>query len=82
MHHGNVKVSAIYADFVQCADYSVLAAAAATFKGLIGEGALIHHGEGDRVKESAVEDFHRAMQWLRDEAERTVSKQCYKGWAR
>ena len=27
-------------------------------------------GEGDRVKESAVTDFHHAMQWLRDEAER------------
>jgi hypothetical protein len=35
--------------------------------------------EGDRVKESAVDDFHHAMQWLRDEAERTVSKQRYKG---
>jgi DNA gyrase subunit B len=79
MHHGNVKVSAIDADFVQGADYSVLAAAAATFKGLIGEGAFIRRGEGDRVKESTVDDFHHAMQWLRDEAERTVSKQRYKG---
>jgi DNA gyrase subunit B len=79
MHHGNVKVSAIDADFVQGADYSVLAGAAATFKGLIGEGAFIRRGEGDRVKESTVDDFHHAMQWLRDEAERTVSKQRYKG---
>ncbi|MBC7454684.1 MAG: DNA gyrase subunit B, partial [Massilia sp.] len=79
MHHGNVKVSAIDADFVQGADYAVLAAAAATFQGLIGEGAFIRRGEGDRVKESAVVDFHHAMQWLRDEAERTVSKQRYKG---
>ena len=79
MHHGNVKVSAIDADFVQGADYAVLAAAAATFQGLIGEGAFIRRGEGDRIKESAVIDFHHAMQWLRDEAERTVSKQRYKG---
>jgi hypothetical protein len=42
MHHGNVKVSSIDADFVQGADYSVLAAAATTFKGLIGDGAFIH----------------------------------------
>ncbi|GGE91267.1 DNA topoisomerase (ATP-hydrolyzing) subunit B [Massilia psychrophila] len=79
MHHGNVKVSSIDADFVQGADYSVLAAAAATFKGLIGDGAFIRRGEGERIKESAVDDFHHAMGWLRDEAERTVSKQRYKG---
>src|SRR5476651_1763479 len=79
MHHGNVKVSAIDADFVQGADYNVLAAAAATFKGLIGEGAVVSRGEGERTKESAVVDFHHAMQWLRDEAERVVSKQRYKG---
>ncbi|HEY0589385.1 MAG TPA: hypothetical protein VGD52_24875, partial [Pseudoduganella sp.] len=47
--------------------------------GLIGEGAVIRRGEGERTKESAVVDFHHAMQWLRDEAERTVSKQRYKG---
>jgi DNA gyrase subunit B len=79
MHHGNVKVSAIDAAFIHGADYGVLANAAATFKGLIGEGAFIRRGEGERMKESAVADFHHAMQWLRDEAERTVSKQRYKG---
>ncbi|MES2743089.1 MAG: DNA topoisomerase (ATP-hydrolyzing) subunit B [Pseudomonadota bacterium] len=79
MHHGNVKVSAIDADFVDGADYAVLANAAATFKGLIGDGAFVRRGEGERMKESAVVDFHHAMQWLRDEAERTVSKQRYKG---
>ncbi|AKU23512.1 MULTISPECIES: DNA topoisomerase (ATP-hydrolyzing) subunit B [unclassified Massilia] len=79
LHHGNVKVSTIDADFVQGADYAVLAKAAATFTGLIGEGAVIRRGEGERTKDSAVVDFHHAMQWLRDEAERTVSKQRYKG---
>ena len=79
VHHGNVKVSSIDADFVQGADYNVLASAAATFKGLIGEGAYVRRGEGERTKESAVVDFHQAMQWLRDESERVVSKQRYKG---
>jgi len=79
MHHGNVKVSSIDADFVDGVDYSVLANAAATFKGLIGEGAFVRRGEGDRMKESAVVDFHQAMGWLRDEAERGVTKQRYKG---
>ena len=79
MHHGNVKVSSIDADFVDGIDYGVLANAAATFKGLIGEGAFVRRGEGDRMKESAVVDFHQAMGWLRDEAERGVTKQRYKG---
>jgi DNA gyrase subunit B len=79
LHHGNIKVSAIDADFVQGADYAALAQAAATFKGLLGAGAFVRRGEGERMKESAVTDFHHAMQWLRDEAERGVSKQRYKG---
>jgi len=79
MHHGNVKVSSIDADFVESADYRVLAEAATTFTGLIGPGAFVRRGEGERTKESAVTDFHQAMQWLRDESERVVSKQRYKG---
>jgi DNA gyrase subunit B len=77
--HGNIKVSVIDADFVAGPDYQVLATAAATFKGLIGAGALIQRGVGEKVKEQAIGDFHQAMAWLRDEAERGVSKQRYKG---
>jgi DNA gyrase subunit B len=77
--HGNIKVSVIDADFVASPDYQVLATAAATFKGLIGAGALIQRGVGEKVKEQAITDFHQAMAWLRDEAERGVSKQRYKG---
>lgn len=78
-YHGNIKVTAIDADFVAGGDYQSLAEAAATFKGLIGDGAYIRRGEGERVKESRVADFHEAVNWLRDEAERSVSKQRYKG---
>jgi DNA gyrase subunit B len=77
--HGNMKVSVIDADFVRGADYSVLAEAAATFKGLIRPGAIVRRGNGDKKRESAIVDFHHAMAWLRDEAERGVSKQRYKG---
>jgi DNA gyrase subunit B len=77
LHQGNVKVSTIDAGFVAGADYAVLSKAAETFTGLIGEGAIIRLGEGDRTKEAPVRDFHDAMQWLRDEAERGVSKQRY-----
>jgi DNA gyrase subunit B len=78
-YHGNLKVTTIDTDFLQSADYGVLAGAAATFKGLIGEGALVRRGSGEKVKEIAITDFHQAMKWLRDEAERGVSKQRYKG---
>ncbi|HWZ48262.1 MAG TPA: DNA gyrase subunit B, partial [Herbaspirillum sp.] len=77
--HGNIKASVIDADFVAGPDYQVLAAAAATFKGLIGAGAVIKRGVGEKIKEQAIGDFHQAMAWLRDEAERGVSKQRYKG---
>ncbi|SNS14949.1 DNA gyrase subunit B [Noviherbaspirillum humi] len=78
-HHGNLKLSVLDADFVASADYQVLATAAATFKGLIGQGALVRRGQGDRAKEAAIRDFHEAMNWLREEAERGVTKQRYKG---
>ncbi|MBC3933863.1 DNA topoisomerase (ATP-hydrolyzing) subunit B [Undibacterium sp. CY7W] len=79
LHHGNIKVSQIDADFVDGNDYKVLEHAAHTFTGLIGDGAFIRRGEGEKAKEIAVQDFHNAMLWLRDEAERGVSKQRYKG---
>jgi DNA gyrase subunit B len=79
MYHGNIKVSSIEEDFVESNDYKVLANAAATFKGLIGDGAFMRRGEGERAKEINVKDFHQAMLWLREEAERGVTKQRYKG---
>ena len=79
LYHGNYKISVIDADFVSGPDYQVLANAAATFKGLIGPGALVRRGVGERIKESGIADFHQAMAWLREEAERGVSKQRYKG---
>ncbi|HZH55560.1 DNA topoisomerase (ATP-hydrolyzing) subunit B [Yanghanlia caeni] len=79
MHHGNIRVSVFDRAFVRGADYAVLAKAGATFTGLLGEGAVVMRGEGDRRKEKPVSDFREAMQWLRSEAERSVSKQRYKG---
>ncbi|MEW5879498.1 MAG: DNA topoisomerase (ATP-hydrolyzing) subunit B [Pseudomonadota bacterium] len=78
-HHGNVKASAIDAEFVHGADYATLANAAKTFKGLVGAGARIVRGSGDRQKEAPVSDFRAAMDWLMKEAESAVSRQRYKG---
>ncbi|KAF3997001.1 DNA topoisomerase (ATP-hydrolyzing) subunit B [Glaciimonas immobilis] len=79
MYHGNVKASIIDSDFAASSDYKVLCNAAATFKGLIAPGAMVRRGTGEKIKEFAIADFHQAMAWLRDEAERGVSKQRYKG---
>ncbi|MDY0105536.1 MAG: DNA topoisomerase (ATP-hydrolyzing) subunit B [Giesbergeria sp.] len=78
-HHGNIKSSVITQDFVHGADYAALAEAANTFRGLLGEGARVQRGEGERQKEEKVSDFRQAMQWLISEAERTTSRQRYKG---
>ena len=78
-HHGNVKSSILTQDFVHGADYAALAEAADTFRGLLGEGAKVQRGEGERRKEEKVADFRQAMQWLIAEAERTTARQRYKG---
>jgi DNA gyrase subunit B len=78
-HHGNVRATVIDADFVHGADYTALAEAARTFKGLIGSGARVRRGSGDRQKEAGVESFREAMDWLMNEAESSVSRQRYKG---
>ncbi|MFN3493391.1 MAG: toprim domain-containing protein, partial [Hydrogenophaga sp.] len=78
-HHGNIKSSVITQDFVHGADYAALATAADTFRGLLGEGAKVMRGEGDKQKEERVSDFRVAMRWLISEAERTTSRQRYKG---
>jgi DNA gyrase subunit B len=78
-HHGNIRVSVFDRAFVRGGDYSVLSKSAKTFMGLIGSGAVVTRGEGDKRKEKAVSDFREAMQWLRSEADRSVSKQRYKG---
>ncbi len=78
-HHGNVKSSILTQDFVAGDDYAALAEAAQTFHGLLAEGARAQRGEGDKAKEEKVADFRGAMAWLISEAERTTSRQRYKG---
>ncbi|GAA4409067.1 DNA topoisomerase (ATP-hydrolyzing) subunit B [Quisquiliibacterium transsilvanicum] len=78
-HHGNVKTSVIDADFLLSSDYTALVDFARTVTGLIGPGAEIRRGEGDRQRGQAVTDFRGAMRWLLAEAERGVGRQRYKG---
>jgi DNA gyrase subunit B len=78
-HHGNIKASHIDAEFTLGADYAALAEAARTFKGLVGDGARVARGEGDKAKDAPIADFRGAMQWLLAQAESAVGKQRYKG---
>jgi DNA gyrase subunit B len=78
-HHGNVRATLIDADFVRGADYAALAGAAKTFKGLVGSGARVLRGAGDKRKEAPVASFREAVDWLMREAEGAVSRQRYKG---
>lgn len=79
IHHGNVRVCVFNQEFMGSKDYAVLSRSAETLSGLVGEGALVYRGEGERRKEQYVNDFREAVQWLRSEAERVVTKQRYKG---
>ncbi|MGB6102420.1 MAG: DNA topoisomerase (ATP-hydrolyzing) subunit B [Pusillimonas sp.] len=79
MHHGNVRVTIFDRGFARGSDYAILSKAAQTFTGLMGAGAMVVRGEGERRKEKYISDFREAMQWLRSEADRSISKQRYKG---
>jgi DNA gyrase subunit B len=77
--HGNVRLSHIDADFLLTADYATLAECARTVDSLIGEGAEVRRGEGDRQRTHAVDSFRAAIRWLLAEADRGVARQRYKG---
>jgi DNA gyrase subunit B len=77
--HGNAKVTVINQDFINSLDYKALIDSAATVGGLIGPGAEIRRGEGEKQRSSPVSDFRGAMNWLLADAERGVSRQRYKG---
>lgn len=79
LHHGNYRLSIFDRPFILSADFQTLKRTAKVLLGLIGEGAIVARGEGDRRKELPVSDFREAVQWLRSEAERGVTKQRYKG---
>ena len=79
LHHGNIRVTVFDRNFVRGGDHQTLARAGETFAGLIGDGAMVARGEGEKRRETAVDDFREVMQWLLTEAERGLSKQRYKG---
>ena len=61
------------------ADYAQIRATAVTVKDLIGPGAIIRRGDGDRARSSLITDFRGAVHWMLADAERNMSRQRYKG---
>ena len=77
--HGNLKLSFINSDFVHGSDYESIKAFSQSEAGKIGVGSKVRRGESEKAKELAVTNFQEAVTWLISEAERTVSRQRYKG---
>ena len=73
--HGNVRLSAIDAEFLRSGDYQQIRQTAEMLRGLIGEGAQVQRAD----KKQPVSDFAEAMKWLLGEVERSMSLQRYKG---
>jgi DNA gyrase subunit B len=78
--HGNLKISVISSDFVASDDYQSLMNAALSLSGKVPPGSRVRRGDPEKSnKESVVADFRGAFEWLLSEAERSISRQRYKG---
>ena len=79
-HHGNIKSSVITQDFVHGADYAALAERRRTPSAACWAKAPRCCAEkATSRRKKSVGDFRQAMKWLISEAERTTSRQRYKG---
>ena len=78
--HGNMKLSVVNSDFVHGADYQAVRSFSTSLATQIGKGSVVRRGDPEKsVKEVPVDSFQEAIGWLLSEAERTVSRQRYKG---
>jgi len=75
LYHGNYSVSYMDQDFLKGSDYAQIRQAAEILNGLIKPTAYIVRGEQKR----AVSSFKQAIEWLLEEAKRSVNIQRYKG---
>jgi len=73
--HGNVRLSAIDAEFLISGDYAQIRQTAEMLRGLVGPGAFMERGD----KKQPVREFPEAMRWLLGEVKRTMTLQRYKG---
>jgi DNA gyrase subunit B len=73
--HGNVRITAIDAEFVHSGDYAQIRSTAEMLRGLVGTGAFVQRGDNKH----SVSDFGEAMKWLLAEVQKSTSLQRYKG---
>jgi DNA gyrase subunit B len=73
--HGNIHVNFLEADLLETGDYNQLVKVGDLLRDLIGLGARAKRGE----KETPVQSFREAMDWLLAEVKRGMSIQRYKG---
>ena len=73
--HGNAYVYFLEADLLESGDYNQMVKVGDLLRDLIGLGARAKRGE----KESPVQSFREAMDWLLGEVKRGMSIQRYKG---
>jgi DNA gyrase subunit B len=78
--HGNLKLSVLSSDFVASDDYQSLVTAATALSGRVLAGSRVWRGDPEKSnKEHVVQDFRGAFEWLLAEADRSISRQRYKG---
>ena len=78
--HGNLQLSALSSDFVASDDYQSLVTAATALSGRVLAGSRVRRGDPEKSnKEHVVQDFRGAFEWLLAEADRSISRQRYKG---
>jgi DNA gyrase subunit B len=78
--HGNLKLSVLSSDFVASDDYQSLVTAATALSGRVLAGSRVRRGDPEKSnKEHVVQDFRGAFEWLLAEADRSISRQRYKG---
>ncbi|OGU19797.1 MAG: DNA gyrase subunit B [Hydrogenophilales bacterium RIFOXYD1_FULL_62_11] len=73
--HGNTHVNFLEADLLESGDYNQLVKVGDLLRDLIGLGARAKRGE----KESPIQSFREAMDWLLADVKRGMSIQRYKG---
>lgn len=73
--YGNLRTSYLDADFLQSGDFAKIKQTAQVLRGLINEGATVKRGE----QEIAIREFKEALEWLLEEAKKSVTIQRYKG---
>jgi DNA gyrase subunit B len=73
--HGNIHINFLEADLLESGDYNQLVKVGDLLRDLIGLGARVKRGE----KESPVQSFREAMDWLLADVKRGMSIQRYKG---